>query len=128
MKNVLRKILAVSVVALLLLCTVTGSLISAGAETEEIVVLYTNDVHCGTDNYAVFAAYRAQLISEGYNVVTIDAGDALQGEMIGALTEGQAIVDIMNSVGYDYAVPGNHEQRLGREERYRKILTACGVH
>ena len=27
-----------------------------------------------------------------------------------------------------FAVPGNHEQRLGREERYRKILTACGVH
>lgn len=26
-----------------------------------------------------------------------------------------------------FAVPGNHEQRLGREERYRKILTACGV-
>ena len=27
-----------------------------------------------------------------------------------------------------FAVPGNHEQRLGREGRYRKILTACGVH
>ena len=27
-----------------------------------------------------------------------------------------------------FAVPGNHEQRLGREERYGKILTACGVH
>ena len=27
-----------------------------------------------------------------------------------------------------FAVPGNHEQRLGREERYRRILTACGVH
>lgn len=26
-----------------------------------------------------------------------------------------------------FAVPGNHEQRLGREERYRNILTACGV-
>ena len=26
-----------------------------------------------------------------------------------------------------FAVPGNHEQRLGRERAYRKILTACGV-
>lgn len=26
-----------------------------------------------------------------------------------------------------FAVPGNHEQRLGREERYRTILTKCGV-
>ena len=27
-----------------------------------------------------------------------------------------------------FAIPGNHEQRLGRETKYRKILTACGVH
>ena len=27
-----------------------------------------------------------------------------------------------------FAVPGNHEQRLNREKKYRKILTACGVH
>ena len=26
-----------------------------------------------------------------------------------------------------FAVPGNHEWRLGRESRYRQILTACGV-
>ncbi|MBR3778752.1 MAG: metallophosphoesterase family protein [Clostridia bacterium] len=27
-----------------------------------------------------------------------------------------------------FAVPGNHEQRLGREPTYRRILEACGVH
>lgn len=27
-----------------------------------------------------------------------------------------------------FAVPGNHEWRLGREKRYRRILEACGVH
>ena len=27
-----------------------------------------------------------------------------------------------------FAVPGNHEWRLDREESYRQILTACGVH
>lgn len=27
-----------------------------------------------------------------------------------------------------YAVPGNHEQRLGREPLYRRILEKCGVH
>ena len=27
-----------------------------------------------------------------------------------------------------FAVPGNHEWRLGREPRYREILTRCGVH
>lgn len=27
-----------------------------------------------------------------------------------------------------FAVPGNHELRLGREPRYREILESCGVH
>lgn len=27
-----------------------------------------------------------------------------------------------------FAVPGNHEQRLDREKKYRKILMFCGVH
>ena len=27
-----------------------------------------------------------------------------------------------------FAVPGNHEQRLGREPAYGRILSACGVH
>ncbi len=82
---------------------------NASAENGDIIILYTNDVHCATKGYAPFAAYRAQLISEGNTVITVDAGDALQGEMIGALTEGSAIADIMNNVGYDIAIPGNHE-------------------
>ncbi|MBQ7088546.1 MAG: metallophosphoesterase [Clostridia bacterium] len=32
------------------------------------------------------------------------------------------------SIAPCFAVPGNHEQRLGREAAYRRILTACGVH
>ncbi len=81
----------------------------------DIIVLYTNDVHCAIDDYAYLAAYRAEKISEGNTVITVDAGDAIQGEVIGALTEGEAIVEIMNAVGYDYAVPGNHEFDYGME-------------
>lgn len=28
---------------------------------------------------------------------------------MGTLTQGQALVDIMNATGYDYVIPGNHE-------------------
>ncbi len=89
--------------------------ISASAEGADTVILYTNDVHCAIDDYAVLAAYKAQLEAEGNNVVVVDAGDAIQGEVIGSLTQGEAIVDIMNAVGYDYAVPGNHEFDYGME-------------
>ena len=76
---------------------------------ESVYVLYTNDIHCEVSGYPALAAYRAQLLENGENVLTGDAGDAIQGEAIGAQTKGSAIIDIMNTVGYDYAIPGNHE-------------------
>ena len=102
--------------------TMTGSATDVPTPEEpegsgELKVLYTNDVHCAIDGYSALAAYKAQLEEEGYEVVTVDAGDAIQGEAIGTLTEkkGSAVVDLMNTAGYDYAVPGNHEFDYGMD-------------
>lgn len=106
MKNNIKKLISFLLVSIFVFSFVMP--VSAVAEGD-IIVLYTNDVHCATENYAILAAYRAELISQGHTVYTVDAGDAIQGEIIGALTEGSAIVEIMNTVGYDVAIPGNHE-------------------
>ncbi len=97
--------------------TLSGSAVTPAPSegAEGAVILYTNDVHCAAEGYSALAAYRAQLMEDGYDVVTVDAGDAIQGEAIGSTTEGAAIVDIMNTVGYDFAVPGNHEFDYGLE-------------
>ncbi len=102
---------------ILAVITVISALPAAFAAdiSEETVILYTNDVHCAINGYPLLAAYRAQLIDDGKNVITVDAGDAIQGEIIGTKTKGSAIVDIMNAVGYDYAVPGNHEFDYGTD-------------
>lgn len=104
--------------------TLSGSAVPAPEDPESAgaVVLYTNDVHCATDGYSYLAAYRAQLMEEGYDVITVDAGDAIQGEAIGSTSEGAAIVDIMNTVGYDYGVPGNHEFDYGLD-RFLEIAS-----
>lgn len=107
----MKKLLSI-VLALVML--VSAVPVAFAAETEA-VILYTNDIHCAIDDYPVLAAYRAELIAQGKNVITVDAGDAIQGEIIGLLTEGGAVADIMNAVGYDYAVPGNHEFDYGME-------------
>ena len=93
---------------------------SAGAETpdQEIIILYTNDVHCGvTDNigYAGLALYEKQMKEETPYVALVDAGDAIQGAPIGTLSEGGDIVSIMNQVDYDFAIPGNHEFDYGMD-------------
>ncbi len=106
------KIIAV-VLALVMLMSAMPTAFALNGD--ELIILYTNDVHCAIDGYSLFGAYRAELINNGKEVVTIDAGDAIQGEIIGTQTQGSAIVDIMNTVGYDYAVPGNHEFDYGME-------------
>lgn len=86
---------------------------------EDIVVLYTNDVHCGIDEnigYAGLAAYKKLVESRTGNVTLVDCGDAVQGDALGTVSKGELIVDLMNRIGYDYAVPGNHEFGYGMEQ------------
>ena len=87
--------------------------------TDDIVILYTNDVHCGIEEnigYAGVAAYKKAMEEKTPFVTLVDCGDAIQGDFIGLTSEGEYIVDIMNEVGYDYAVLGNHEFDYGMEQ------------
>ena len=85
----------------------------------DIVILHTNDVHCAVDatensfGYVELAAYRAKLQEEGNTTLLADAGDAIQGGAIGTLSKGSYVIDIMNELKYDIAVPGNHEFDYG---------------
>lgn len=109
------------VALLLAVCMVFGlmtTVFAADEKADNIVVLYTNDVHCGVDDsigYAGLAAYKAEMEAANEHVVLVDCGDAVQGDVIGTLSKGEYLVDIMNEVGYDYAVFGNHEFDYGME-------------
>lgn len=112
-------------VGLVTLGMVAGTCVPAMAQEEEgnLVVLYTNDVHCAVVadeesqvlGYSKVAGLKKELEAAGDTVALVDAGDAIQGEAIGTLSSGEYIVDIMNQVGYDLAVPGNHEFDYGME-------------
>ena len=49
------------------------------------------------------------------NTFLIDGGDCFQGGGVAALSEGQAIVPLMNNIGYDLMLPGNWEVVYGKE-------------
>lgn len=77
-----------------------------------VVILYTNDIHCGVDDNISFkglASIKNALEATGKQVLLVDCGDAVQGGSIGTLSKGEYIVDIMNELGYAAAIPGNHE-------------------
>ena len=104
MKKLLGLILAL---ALVLSCAAFAEE-AAPALQKDLVILYTSDAHCGIDQgwgYAGLYAVKESLSQDNY-VLLVDDGDAIQGE---------ALIDIMNTVGYDIAIPGNHEFDYGME-------------
>lgn len=122
MRNMARKKSCYRLGALLLVLVLALSSL-AGCSTkkqqEDIVILYTNDVHCAVDadiGYAGLAAYKDWMEEKIPYVTLVDCGDALQGDTIGAVSQGEYLVDIMNQVGYDFAVLGNHEFDYGMEQ------------
>lgn len=115
-KKRFQKLLSWILSLAMVLSLTTGMTFSAFAGDKDIVVLYTNDVHCGVDDnigYAGLALYKKQMQTQTPYVILADAGDAIQGAPIGTLSEGSYLIDIMNQVGYDFAIPGNHEFDYG---------------
>ncbi len=105
-------------------------------KSDDIVVLYTNDVHCQVDpaadkegvqtnaGYTNVAAYKADMLDTHNYVTLVDCGDAIQGGPIGAMTKGEAIVTVMNTVGYDIATFGNHEFDYGMDQLAKLVESA----
>ena len=114
MKKLLGLLLAL---AMLLGCFSAVAEDAAPALTKDLVILFTSDVHCGIDQgfgYAGLYAVKQQM-AKSYNVLLVDDGDSIQGEPVGTMTKGDAIIDLMNAVGYDVAIPGNHEFDYGMD-------------
>lgn len=85
----------------------------------DIVILYTSDVHCGIDEgfgYVGVQQIRDSLTARGDTVLLVDDGDAFQGEPVGTMTRGRAILDLMNKLKYDVVIPGNHDFDYGMEQ------------
>lgn len=98
----------------------TGVAMAEGTEpvfTQDVVVLFTSDVHCGVDQgfgYAGLSAVRDNLAKTNH-VLLVDNGDSIQGEPIGTMTTGESNIELMNAVGYDIATIGNHEFDYGMD-------------
>lgn len=81
-------------------------------QMDDIVILHTNDVHCGIEDnigYAGLAYYKQEMREITPHVMLVDCGDAIQGAPVGTVSKGEYIIDIMNRLGYEAAIFGNHE-------------------
>lgn len=135
MKRSLRTLICAVLAAALLLPAVVYGAAASGSSTGEpaaaaedsqaqdenedkkdIMILYTSDIHCGIDEgfgYVGLEQIRKYEQEKGYEVILVDDGDNIQGDPLGLLTKGDALIDLMNKMGYSVAIPGNHEFDYG---------------
>ena len=104
----------------LTLCLLVATILplQALAANKDIVILYTNDIHCAIDDnesLAGLSQYKQDVLKTTPYVALVDAGDAIQGSPIGKLSSGEVFTNLMNAIGYDFAIPGNHEYDYGME-------------
>ena len=135
MKRSLRTLICAVLAAALLLPAVVYGAAASGSSTGEpaaaaedsqaqdenedkkdIMILYTSDIHCGIDEgfgYAGLEQICKYEQEKGYEVILVDDGDNIQGDPLGLLTKGDALIDLMNKMDYSVAIPGNHEFDYG---------------
>ena len=123
-----------------LLCAVVLLGFSACADkdnrSDDVVVLFTADVHNAIDTnmgYAGLSAYKKDMEEQYRYVVLADCGDFSQGGYESTVSKGEYMVDLMNAVGYDFAIFGNHEFDFGAEQLKKNVqklnahVLACNV-
>ncbi len=117
MKNEINALIIVAMICSL----VSGGMLTSCKNNQDvpqqpksIVILYENDVHCAIDDYAKLAGLRDAIrAADTAWVAVVSSGDYLQGGVVGSLSEGGYIIDIMRQVHYDAVTIGNHEFDYG---------------
>ncbi|MCM3785262.1 5'-nucleotidase C-terminal domain-containing protein [Neobacillus mesonae] len=99
----------------------TGTVSAPDNSGTHITILHTNDSHAraveASPNmgYAKVAGIADKYRAENPNTLFLDGGDAVHGTTFATLVNGESIVKVMNEMGYDAIVPGNHEFNYGWE-------------
>jgi 5'-nucleotidase len=94
---------------------------TAGKSMPLLAIVHTNDTHGhdveaaatastqGNFSMAAVAQLAADYRDKGYQVILIDAGDAIQDTPLVDQSKGSTAMDFMNACGYQLMALGNHE-------------------
>lgn len=112
-KMITKQMLAIFLcMAMIFACLPSTTVIADTGLSDDIVILYTNDVHTYIDgplSYDIISGIKNELKNEYKYVLLADAGDHIQGTAYGSLDKGKSIIELMNTADYDVATLGNHE-------------------
>lgn len=105
----------------------TAATSQAVSLTSLLAIIHTNDTHghdmetassestTGNFSMAAVAQLATDYRNKGYQVIVIDAGDAIQDTPLVDQSKGSTAIDFMNACGYQLMALGNHEFDWGIE-------------
>lgn len=111
------------------------------ADVRRLTILHTNDLHGHLQRWRGWegdlagrevgglarlatAIQDARRGAGADHVLLLDAGDTWADTLIARETQGRAVLAVMNTLGYDAMVPGNHEPDFGAETLAQRIREA----
>lgn len=111
------------------------SVSSAFGEAVEIRILHVNDFHGFAEPYKPFGSEEMlggiSYLSEVANrlrkekpSLLLSAGDMIQGNNWANLFQGESVIELMNVMGFDAMVVGNHEFDFGQEVLKKRVKEA----
>jgi 2',3'-cyclic-nucleotide 2'-phosphodiesterase (5'-nucleotidase family) len=95
----------------------------------EVVIISTNDIHGHFDHLAKLSTFVKETRAQHKNVIVVDAGDRFTGNPFNDYFEKNQfpIVDLMNYIGFDVLVLGNHEFDFGVDLLNERIKESNGA-
>ena len=99
---------------LIISCTNESSSLPIESTDKKLTIFILNDIHGQIDNFAK-VKYLVDQEKTKTNVILTSAGDIFSGNPIvdNYPQKGFPIIDLMNRVGFDVSVIGNHEFDYG---------------
>ena len=136
LKRFTKSVLLIALAATLIACSQSENTNKTSKETEvsktvtakklkvtedkQLVIMHLNDTHGRVEEgkydgmgYARVKTLVDEQRAENKNVLLLDAGDTIHGTVFAALSRGESVVDIMNTMEYTAMAPGNHDFNYG---------------
>lgn len=115
MKRTLRKFSLLTLFLMIFLSVLT---VNASSNPVTITILHTNDMHSRIDEgdgmgLPKLSTLVKDIKAKNPNLLLLDAGDTIHGKTFANLVKGESIIKLMNTIGYDAMVPGNHDFNYG---------------
>ncbi|HBK69680.1 MAG TPA: multifunctional 2',3'-cyclic-nucleotide 2'-phosphodiesterase/5'-nucleotidase/3'-nucleotidase [Firmicutes bacterium] len=108
--------------AIILCLILTFSVLTVNTESSPvtITILHTNDMHGRIEpgdydgmGLPKLTTLVRELKAENPHLLLLDAGDTIHGRTFTNLVKGESMIKLMNVIGYDAMVPGNHDFNYG---------------